>query len=478
MSALDAIIIGSGFSGSFCADRLVSAGLRVAMVERGPWRDTISARRAGVAERSPLPHKRHMLSHFLNRLSSPQSPGAGWVFNPSGLYDVHLQRDMNVICTNNVGGGSHVYTAMNTPPAVNAYWDNRADGLDDQAMSKITAACIQRMGARAPTAADDIPNFIGTRFADDAPFAAHPEQPAMAYNLEQGPFQSNSFFGCENGAKATLDTHLIAPLIEQGLQFYDLHEAVDFSRTADNRWRVTLLDHRSNSYRQLEAPRLIMGAGTLNTLRLLFAARQRGNVDALSALGLNFGGNGDSLAYWALKDRNTDYSTGTPCHGRFVIRDQQDCPNLTTYGLSGVDHLLLPNNARQWLKHGVLLVGMGADEANGQVIWRKGRLRITYSTQANPVLSDLHKTFDEIADLSGKKVYYLPRLPLTVHPLGGARVHDDPRRGVINGHGEVHDHPGLFVADASALPAAPGAPPSMSIATWASHVANGIAAHG
>lgn len=478
MSTLDAIIIGSGFGGSFCAEHLVATGLRVAMVERGPWRDTLPVRSAGVAERSPLPHGRHMLSHFVNRLSSPQLRSAGWVFNASGLYDVHLQRDINVICTNSVGGGSHVYTAMNTPPAVKAFWDNRADGLNDQSMSTITAECIKRMGSRPPQAEDHIPNFIGTRFDARSPFAAHPEQPAMGYNLEHGPFQSNSFFGCETGGKVTLDTHLIVPLIQKGLAFYDLHEAVDITRTKHNHWRVTMLDRRTDGYRQLEAPRLILAAGTLNTLRLLFAARERRNVGALPALGLNFGGNGDSLSYWALQELGTDYSMGTPCHGRFVIRGKDDCPNLTSYGISGVDHLLLPENAREWLKHGVLLVGMGADEANGQVTWRKGRLRITYSAQANPVLSSMQHVFDEITALSGKKVYYLPRLTLTVHPLGGARVDDDQRRGIVNGHGEVHHHPGLYVADASAFPAAPGSPPSMSIATWARHVANGIARQG
>lgn len=326
-------------------------------------------------------------------------------------------------------------------------------------MGGITQACIKRMGSRPPAAEDNIPNFIGGRFDENAPFAAYPEQPAMAYDFGKGAYESNSFFGCENGAKPSLDTLLVTPLIEKGLRLHDLHEAVDFGKTRDGHWRVTLLDHRNDSYRQLVAPRLVVAAGTLNTLRLLFAVRERGNIGPLTALGLNFGGNGDSLSYWALKELETDYSLGTPCHGRFVIRGKKDCPNLTSYGISGIDHLLLPKRARTWLKHGVLLVGMGADEANGQANWRRGRLHLTYNAQANPILAELQATFDEVTELSGKKVYYLPRFTMTVHPLGGARVDDDSRRGVVNGHGEVHDAPGLYVADAAAFPAAPGAPP-------------------
>jgi cholesterol oxidase len=43
---------------------------------------------------------------------------------------------------------------------------------------------------------------------------------------------------------------------------------------------------------------------------------------------------------------------------------------------------------------------------------------------------------------------------------------------VVDHTGEVYGHPGLYVADGSALPAAVGAPPSLAIAAWAHHVAD------
>jgi cholesterol oxidase len=63
------------------------------------------------------------------------------------------------------------------------------------------------------------------------------------------------------------------------------------------------------------------------------------------------------------------------------------------------------------------------------------------------------------------------RRPFTVHPLGGAVLGSGESAGVIDGRGEVYGFPGLYVVDASALPASPGAPPSMSIAAWSSWVA-------
>ena len=46
--------------------------------------------------------------------------------------------------------------------------------------------------------------------------------------------------------------------------------------------------------------------------------------------------------------------------------------------------------------------------------------------------------------------------------------------GVVDPRGEVYGRPGLFVADAAALPAATGGPPSVAIAAWAHRVADQI----
>jgi cholesterol oxidase len=38
--AYDVVIVGSGFGGSICASRLAKAGVKVLVLERGPWRDS------------------------------------------------------------------------------------------------------------------------------------------------------------------------------------------------------------------------------------------------------------------------------------------------------------------------------------------------------------------------------------------------------------------------------------------------------
>jgi cholesterol oxidase len=472
----DAIIVGSGFGGSFAADRLVAAGLRVALIERGPWRDTAPVRAAGIAQRSPLPHGRHALTHLLRRIEAPFLPRGGINAHAHGLFDIHLARDMSVVAGSGVGGGSHVYTAMNMKAAVDGYWTNRADGIDAAAMDAHYDAAIARMGARV--APPGTPNRTVDRYAGHARLTAELEQPAMSYDFDKGAHRDNAFFGSADGSKVTLDALLLAPALQRGLTVLDLHEAQAIGRSGTGGWYVTLRNHRDGSYRHLAAPKLLLAAGTLNTLRLLFENRARGALGAMSALGLGFGGNGDSIGWWACNDAGADYSLGAPCHGRFAVRGAEDGPYLMSFGLNGIDALPLPRALRTRLKRDLVLVGMGADEANGFAQWRNGRLAFRYSAAANPVLARLQQAFAQVAQVSGKPVRSLANFPVTVHPLGGARVDENPARGVVNGHGEAHGLPGLYIADASALPGAPGAPPSMSIAAWASHVADGIARRG
>jgi len=55
------------------------------------------------------------------------------------------------------------------------------------------------------------------------------------------------------------------------------------------------------------------------------------------------------------------------------------------------------------------------------------------------------------------------RKTTTVHPLGGVRSGQDATTGVVDGVGEVHGYPGLFVLDGSTLPASTGVNPSATI---------------
>ncbi len=60
----------------------------------------------------------------------------------------------------------------------------------------------------------------------------------------------------------------------------------------------------------------------------------------------------------------------------------------------------------------------------------------------------------------------------TAHILGGAVIGDSPDEGVIDSNHEVYGHPGLFVADASAIPVNLGVNPSLTITAMAERFAS------
>jgi cholesterol oxidase len=57
--------------------------------------------------------------------------------------------------------------------------------------------------------------------------------------------------------------------------------------------------------------------------------------------------------------------------------------------------------------------------------------------------------------------------PLTAHFIGGCTIGDSPETGVIDPYQRVYGHPGLHIADGSAISANLGVNPSLTIAAQA-----------
>jgi len=468
---LATLVIGSGFGGSVVAHRLTAAGERVTLLERGPWRDTQPMRRRGLPDRRPLPAGAGFCRHLLYRLSGPA--GLRLPASNSGLFDIHYDPAMSLICSSGVGGGSHVYSAMNTRPARSDYWDGHADGVDAASMEPHYDWMLGVMGARAPATGEGVPGFTGDDLRDHPQLTAELDQPPLGFDFDGARFRDNSYFGSPTGEKRTLDDLLLAPALEQGLDLRAHQEVRGIATTGETpyRYRVQVHDHERKRMHYLLAERVVLAAGTLNTLKLLFASRAAGELGALPGLGLGFSGNGDQVALWWCHDE-ADLSAGTPTHGRLALRGAGDEPYITRFGFNGIDRMPLPERLRRKLRHQAILVCMGEDGAHGRLDWHRGRLRVAYDPARNPVLGQINKTLKAIGQGTNTSVRFLRRRPFTVHPLGGARLASTPEEGVVDACGRIFGHDGLHVADAAALPAAPGRPPSMTISAWAAHVSD------
>jgi cholesterol oxidase len=492
----EVLIIGSGFGGSVAAARLAEAGVDVTLLERGPWRDTLPVQSMGIPNRIRYPAGMQLFSRGLKRVHARFLPRGGLTLSRYGLFELFSAGDVSVLCSSGVGGGSHVYTALNDRPRVENYWDGHHPEVSGEALEPHYQRIITEMGGRPPRLEDAIPNLTAQRYRDSAWLQAgaalqrpahgvqFPETPGTSREIDWGDgirrreadWKDGGLLGSRFGTKTTLDFACLAPAIRRGLRVLDLHEAVSVHlcrQTHTARYCVQTHNLYTGKIEPFYAEHVMLAAGTMNTLRLLLVSRDEARgLDGMPALGRRFGTNGDCVGWWALNDAEADFSRGLPCHGPIALRNAQrpDEPLLIEVGLVGIDGMPMPNLLRRRLRRSVMLIAMGADCADGRVRLHRGRLRVRYDRDASPVYERAQALFRQIAATSEKPVR-MRRRPFTVHPIGGAALGPSEAEGVVDGRGEVHGFPGLFVVDAAALPAAPGGPPSMTIAAWSSWVA-------
>ncbi len=111
----DVVVIGSGFGGSISANRLALVGLRVSVLERGPWRDLLPVRSMGIARRAPFPYGMKAVTHLLRTV---HFGGLGLTLKKSGLFEVFSYPGLRVLVVSAVGGGSHGPYRVGKPSAL------------------------------------------------------------------------------------------------------------------------------------------------------------------------------------------------------------------------------------------------------------------------------------------------------------------------------------------------------------------------
>lgn len=502
VNTAEVIVIGSGFGGSVAAARIAEAGVPVTLLERGPWRDTVPVRSMGIDKRTPLPRGSKLFTRLFRTLNRRGLPGGRANLNNKGLFELFLDKRVNTVCSSGVGGGSHVYSASHVRPLVDNYWDGHDDAISTQNMEQHYQAIFSRMESALPTAEHRIPNTMRERFADSEHLEAatpppdarigyllaeDPDNPKKVVNkdgVERMEFDltkgEGGFLGSPDGGKTTLDFIYLAPALKAGLKVRDLCEVTSITRQSDGapRYRVDFIDHHTGEATALEADNVIMAAGTMNTLRILFHSRDGvGGLAGMPNLGKRFGTNGDLFAFWDYNEPGNDLSQGLPTTGMLKLReDGVDAPMIGGGPVPSINSFPLPRFVRNRMKRGQFIAGLGEDAMDGAVTYKNGKLKIDYEPDNSPIFGRIRSVFDRITEKTGRKVYTTKK-PWTVHPTGGCCFAGSIADGVVNADGEVFDNEGLYVADAAALPRPPGGPPSMTIAAWSDHLATRFIEH-
>jgi cholesterol oxidase len=509
-SRYDVVVVGSGFGGGVTACRMAEQGMRVCVLERG---------------------RRFSPGDFPDRPEQAPLALWHPILNPGGMLDLRLMRDVSVLTAAGVGGGSLVYAnvqlrapadVFEEPPwpeaitrtELDPYYDRTEEALDpretpaEPALPKIRA--FDAMANHAERKPERLPLAVHFGESRNHPFSGVFQQGCQ--NL------GRCDAGCPVLAKNTVDITYLARAEAHGAEVYPLREVlrIDPPAGAGATWKIGFRDLQYRIGGSVEAPLLVLASGTVGSSRLLL--KNHGRLGRLSpALGSRFSGNGDALAlaldpsasgvtgarteYGPSMTSRIDYTAeagfmvadgGLPGNFGGILAAVRELNALTGLGrvvlqvkntatrLGLTDRHVTHRNVKlrdpEPIGDSLVFLMLGRDAADGQMrltpLFRCFDIR--WNKQASAGLFDrMGQAAGELAAAAGAKssFFALDAGPLgkfiTVHPLGGCPMSDDPARGVTDHHGRVHGYDGLYVLDGSIVPTALGVNPSKTIAALA-----------
>lgn len=500
----DVIVIGSGFGGSVTALRLTEKGYRVGVLESG---------RRWNAEDYPKTNWNIRKSIWAPRLglTGPQrisALGKCLVFSGSG-----------------VGGGSLIYGNTLYEPLPEFYgdrawahitdWKSELAPYYDQAKRMLGVVENPRVGpkdevllqvARGMDVADTFHRTqVGVFFNE----GSEGEEVDDPYFGGAGPRRagcihcSECFTGCKHNAKNTTTVNYLHLAESLGAQVHPLTTVTSVAPDGAGGYRIeTVASDRlfRKNRRTFTAKEVVFAAAALGTQKLLHKLRADGTLPRLSPrVGALTRSNSEAIIGVTSKSRK-DFAQGVAITSS-IHPEPQTHVEVCTYG-SGQNALFLQTvpmvdggafrflrllltmllHPVQFLRsqnaHGasdrsvILLVMQSLD--NSLTSYLKGRRLVTRqgSGEPNPtwipLAHDIARAYAaDIDGISGNIATDIFNIPATAHYIGGATIGDSAETGVIDPYQRVYGHPGLHVADGSAITANLGVNPSLTITAQA-----------
>src|SRR5207302_172529 len=213
-----------------------------------------------------------------------------------GLYDLRIFSGLAAVVASGVGGGSLIYANIHIRPDAVIFQDPRWPREITRATLEPYYDRVRDMLGVAPVPASlALPKRDHYRAAakaigrdvfdpDQAVSWDDPNQPGR----ERCQLVAECEFGCQHGAKNTLDLTYLAKAERIGAKVMP-GMAAELVTPADGGYRVTVRDTAAGARSTLSARRVVLSAGTLGTYALLLRSWDAGPFPRRSArLGRGF----------------------------------------------------------------------------------------------------------------------------------------------------------------------------------------------
>jgi choline dehydrogenase-like flavoprotein len=481
----DVVVVGSGASGMTVAAILAEAGLDVLVLEEGPY-----YRPDDIGRFDP--------SVSLRRLFREAGMVAAMGIGQTPLISLTLGRAV---------GGSSLLTGgvcYRIPSRVHHQWKDELglDELSERALEPMYRDVEERIAVR------EVPEAMRSastnKFVLGARRLGYTMRPLKRNTGEACEGNARCNFGCPAGAKRSVDVAYLPSLVAHGGRIVSdaLVERVQIKdgRAAGVSGRLLGGRFGAPSHRfEVHARAVVVCCGTIHTPKLLARAGIRsyglGKFITLHPAARVLARFRDRLDGWngALQ---SCYSDDLESEG-ILFNAVYTAVNVIAAGFPGIGPSLRAR-ARQ-IPELAMFGTMVHDEAGGHVTSSFGREPTLFYRMAPRDLVRLKKGMRVLAEMAleaGAEEVILPifglepitsraqalrfeRDPLDArriecmafHPLGSARMANDPRRGVVDPTGECFGAPGLYVADGSVLPTSIGVNSQVPIMAMATRIA-------
>lgn len=518
----DVLIVGSGYGASVTAARLaarLSPGSRLAVLERGrEWvPGNFPDRLPDVLDESRL--------ELLGK-------NKGDIHKPTGLYNVHQFDEISILSGCGLGGSSLINASVAYRPDAavfeQAVWP--AELRSREVLEPYFELVEYELGvAREPW--DHSHKMVAQRKAweylasSGACYEPAKLTVTRAGNSQlpvlnrQGLWQracidcGDCLTGCNVGAKNTLAQNYLPLARRCGAAFYTQTEVHRIEKVDQHYYRVHFTHYADDGaggycacHGSTTTRVLILGAGSLGSSEILMRS-QSAELQFSHRLGCAWTGNGDALGFI----RKSQYPTGISGFSAYPSHRAKVGPTIQTnltYPYRGLPGRVLIQDgaaARAYanalgilkrdldLDQTLILLGMGHDGAGGRIsLDERGYARVSWPDLLDSDYRRLIRgEFARVAEALGGEYEYLrifgDRM-ISVHPLGGCGMADDPARGVVNHKGQVFDgraggdaewgsgaarvHSGLYVVDGAILPTSIACNPLLTISALAERCAD------